>query len=181
MIQQAPEKGHHEGHGNGHVDEGDDHESEDKGGHVEDAELGELVPNLHKDEHVDAGAEEEEGSSEEGGESKVDDSGDTQANDGSDGQQKETPVTSDDEESQGAAHVTDSGENVEGVQFKGATSGGTRDGEQGDTRKHIPDAKGGNKKRIESDYGKRQGVAGEDHEVTDQPHDDVRAPPTFIC
>ncbi|KAI9698792.1 MAG: hypothetical protein M1836_003902 [Candelina mexicana] len=58
-------------------------------------------------------------------------------------------------------HEVESGGNVEGVQFKGATSGGTKEGknEQGDTRKHIPDAKGGAKKRIESDYGLKQGVS----------------------
>ena len=70
-----------------------------------------------------------------------------------------TPETSSDEDPKAGAHEVDSGGNVEGVQFKGATSGGTREGEQGDTRKHIPDAKGGSKKRIESDYGKRQGVS----------------------
>ena len=41
---------------------------------------------------------------------------------------------------------------MEGVRGKGAT----KDGPAGDTRKHIPDAKGYNKKRIESDYGHSQ-------------------------
>ena len=50
---------------------------------------------------------------------------------------------------------------MEGVQFKGATSGGTREGEQGDTRKLIPDAKGVNKRRIESHYGGKEGEAQE--------------------
>ncbi|KAL8948721.1 MAG: hypothetical protein Q9222_005116 [Ikaeria aurantiellina] len=69
-----------------------------------------------------------------------------------------TPDTASDEDPKAGAHEVDSGSNVEGVQFKGATSGGTREGEQGDTRKHIPDAKGFNKKRIESDYGKPLGT-----------------------
>ncbi|KAL9598810.1 MAG: hypothetical protein Q9219_004229 [cf. Caloplaca sp. 3 TL-2023] len=73
-----------------------------------------------------------------------------------------TPDTSGDEDPKAGAYEVDGGGNVEGVQFKGATSGGTREGEQGDTRKHIPDAKGGAKKRIESHYGKPQGVAQDD-------------------
>ena len=86
--------------------------------------------------------------------------GDDGEEDGSDGksedsdsdneEQQDTPDTSDDESSMNTAHETDSGGDVEGVQFKG--------GPIGDTRKHIPDVKGGNKKRIESDAGKRQGV-----------------------
>ncbi|KAL8737977.1 MAG: hypothetical protein Q9181_001159 [Wetmoreana brouardii] len=68
------------------------------------------------------------------------------------------------------SYEMDSGSNTEGVRFKGATSGGTEEGVQGDTRKHIPDAKGGAKKRIESDYGKMQGVLNEDDpESTDKP------------
>ncbi len=57
-------------------------------------------------------------------------------------------------------HETESGGDVEGVQFKGAT----KDGAKGDTRKHLPDSKGGTKKRIESDYGVRQGTSDEQPE-----------------
>ena len=65
----------------------------------------------------------------------------------------------------------DSGSKVEGVQFKGAT----REGGKGDTRKHIPDAKGGAKKRIESDQGNRQGVISDEtaKEYEDSPIDAV--------
>lgn len=73
-----------------------------------------------------------------------------------------TPETSGDEDPRAGAYEVDSGGNVEGVRFKGATSGGTKEGEQGDTRKHIPDAKGGAKKRIQSDYAKTQGVSQDD-------------------
>ena len=61
---------------------------------------------------------------------------------------------------------------MEGVQFKGAT----KDGAAGDTRKHIPDAKGGNKKRIESDYGVRQGAADDEpmRDAEGSPKDKVR-------
>ncbi|KAL8700757.1 MAG: hypothetical protein Q9224_000820 [Gallowayella concinna] len=80
-----------------------------------------------------------------------------------------SPETSGGEDPKAGAHEVESGSNVEGVRFKGATSGGTREGEQGDTRKHIPDAKGFNKKRIESDYGKEQGqLDGEDSPGTDK-------------
>ena len=62
------------------------------------------------------------------------------------------------------AHETESGSHVEGVQFKGATKAGDEDGGQGDTRKHIPDAKGGSKKRIESHYGGKEAEATEDQQ-----------------
>ena len=54
--------------------------------------------------------------------------------------------------------MVDSGEDVEGVQFKGPSNAGPNK-QQSDTRKHVPDAKGGAKKRIDSHYGQRQGVA----------------------
>ncbi|KAI4258600.1 MAG: hypothetical protein LQ352_001135 [Teloschistes flavicans] len=81
-----------------------------------------------------------------------------------------TPDTSSDEDPKAGSYELDSGNNVEGVRFKGATSGGTRDGEQGDTRKHIPDAKGGAKHRIESHYGKELGsLKEEDPGDSDKP------------
>lgn len=72
------------------------------------------------------------------------------------------------------AHEVESGGDVDGVRFKGATSGGNGEGEdgqpiQGDVRKHIPDAKGGAKKRISSEYGKSQGSPSEgDEESTNR-------------
>lgn len=79
-----------------------------------------------------------------------------------------TPDQPGDEYPKSGGHVVESGGNVEGVRFKGATSGGTKEGEGGrpemdDTRKHIPDAKGGAKKRIESNYAKPQGPPPEDN------------------
>ena len=80
------------------------------------------------------------------------------ASDSTDVTEHDAPETSKEEEPKDTPREVDSGSKVEGVQFKGAT----RHGEVGDTRKHIPDAKGGAKKRIESDYGMRQGVNEED-------------------
>lgn len=149
-------KGSHGGHGH----EGEEHEE-----HVEESESGE-----------EGGEESGEKSGEEGGDvenegedigddvkgnedSKGDkEEGDSDSSDSGGGQQ-DTPDTSDDEGSKNVPHELEDGQNVEGVRFKGAISGGTKEGEQGDTRKHIPDAKGGNKKRIESHYGNKQGEA----------------------
>ena len=152
-------KGHDDGHGHGHGEEGHGHESEDKGDSAEEAESGGLVPDLHKKESGEEGEGESSQDQEEG---KSEEASDDASSDGDGEKQEETPDTSDDEQPQDTAHETDSGKNVEGVQFKGPTSGGTEEGEQGDTRKHIPDAKGGNKKRIESHYGNRLGAADDD-------------------
>ena len=116
----------------------------------------------HGHGHEGEGHDEHGEKSEGGNEGEGQESGEDNKSDDSDseGGQQDTPDTSDDEGSENGAKEVDSGKNVEGVQFKGATSGGTKDNnEQGDTRKHIPDAKGGNKKRIESDYAKIQGEA----------------------
>ena len=139
---QHPEKHGHGGHG-GH-DEHSEHGEEGGSSEVEESGEGE------SEDQGDGGEEESKEGEEDQG--KSDDSG-------SEGGEKDTPNTSDDEDSGNTAHEKEGGQNVEGVQFKGATSGGTREGEQGDTRKHIPDAKGFNKKRIESDYGGKEGEA----------------------
>ncbi|CAD6568117.1 MAG: hypothetical protein ASARMPRED_001414 [Alectoria sarmentosa] len=111
------------------------------------------------DEHGEEGDGDEEGGSSEGGESGEEKSEDQDEGEQGEGGEKHTPSISDDEISENTVHENEGGQDVEGVQFKGATSGGTEEGEQGDTRKHIPDAKGFNKKRIESDYGGKQGEA----------------------
>ena len=161
LIQPQFKKGSEDAHGHGH------HNPDDKGGPVHDTEPGDLVPNLRKSESDDGDDEQDEASNEDAGD-KTEESSDEPSSQSEGGQETGTPDTSDDEESQDTAHETDSGENVEGVQFKGATSGGSREGEQGDTRKHIPDAKGGSKKRIESDYGRPQGIAGDDNLEKDE-------------
>ena len=150
LIQPQFKKGTDDAHGHGH------HNPDDKGGPVHDTEPGDLVPDLRKGESDDGDDEKDEDATE-NSEDKSEESSGENSSQGKGEQQDGTPDTSQD-----TAHETDSGENVESVQFKGATSGGSREGEQGDTRKHIPDAKGGSKKRIESDYGRRQGVAGDD-------------------
>lgn len=95
--------------------------------------------------------------------SEVKDEDESDKSESEGGDQQETPDTSDNEESENVAHEKGrGGDNVEGVQFKGSTRAGDEKNEAGDTRKHIPDAKGYNKLRIESDYGKPQGVSNEE-------------------
>lgn len=124
---QHPEKHGHGGHGghDEHDEQGEEGEGNKEGGSSEEGEGGEGEPS----------------------EGKSDDSG-------SDDTGKDTPDTSGDEGAENTAHETEGGQDVEGVRFKGASSGGT-----GDTRKSFPDAKGFKKKRIESDYGGKQGEA----------------------
>ena len=142
---QHPEKYGHGGHDK-HDEHSEESNGDEEGGSSEHGESGD-----EKTEDQGEGDEEESKEGEKD-ESNSDDSG-------SEGEDKDTPDTSNDEGSENTAHETGGGQNVEGVQFKGATSGGTREGEQGDTRKHIPDAKGFNKKRIESHYGGKEGEA----------------------
>lgn len=136
-----PKGSGHGGHGHGH----DEHGGESEGG-------GEGVAHEGEDsgEKGDDDGAEGENESKEGGEEseQSDDSG-------SEGGENDTPDTSGDED-----NVVDSGKNVEGVQFKGPSNAGPNK-QQTDTRRSYPDAKGGNKKRIESHYGQKQGVAGD--------------------
>ena len=156
LIQPQLKKASDDGHGHGH---GAEHEADDKGGPVEDTEPGDIVPNLRKKETGDEDAGDDQASSQDSESEAESDDSDSE-NEGE--KQDDTPDSSDGEQPQNTAHETDGGHNVEGVRFKGPTSGGTAEGEQGDTRKHIPDAKGGSKKRIESHYGKRLGEAASD-------------------
>ena len=168
LIQPQLKKPSDDGHGHG---DGAEHETDDKGGPVEDTEPGDVVPNLHKKETGDEDAGDDQASSQDNESEAESDDSDSE-NEGE--KQDDTPDSSAGEEPQDTAHETDGGHNVEGVRFKGPTSGGTADGEQGDTRKHIPDAKGGSKKRIESHYGKRLGEASSDDPDLDD-EDKVRA------
>ena len=141
--------------------------SDDGHGHGHGAEHG--IPNLHKQETGDEDTGDDQASSQDNGENESDVESEDSDSETEGEKQDDTPDSSDSEEPQDTAHETDSGQNVEGVQFKGPTSGGTAEGEQGDTRKHIPDAKGGSKKRIESHYGKPLGeAAGDDPEAADK-------------
>ena len=164
LIQPQLKKPSDDGHGHGH---GAEHGSDDKGGPVEDTEHGDMVPDQHKNETGDEDAGDDQASSQDNGENKSEAESDDSDSENEADNQGDTPVSSDGEESQDTAHERDGGKNVEGVRFKGPTSGGTAEGEQGDTRKHIPDAKGGNKLRIESHYGKRLGEAASDDPESD--------------
>ena len=171
--QLQPKKGHGQGHGHGdeghseehgeeHV-EGGEHGSKDEGGEKGSSGEGEGPSDEKTGKDVGDGEEKAgEDGSEEGG-------NDEESSGGSagEGSEKKVPATPADKGPDVEAHETESGGDVEGVQFKGSTSGGTKEGEQGDTRKHIPDAKGGSKKRIESDYAKPQGQASEPEQDPD--------------
>ena len=168
LLQPSPDSGHGHGHDadEQHGDESREEQDEEEAqaGESSDqpasnSEPGDIVPDLRKASSRKAEDADKEGDEQGGEEEKAQDQSDDSGSEGEDHQ--DTPDTSDDEQTKNVAHETDSGGNVEGVQFKGASSA-TEHGEQSDTRKHIPDAKGGNKKRIESHYGKRQGVAGDD-------------------
>ena len=125
------------------------------GGHGEHEEHSEHDEEGDSNEDGEPGEEKGEDQSESGEEASKAGEGDEASADDSSSQD----VESDEEGSENTIHEKEGGQDVEGVQFKGATSGGTEEGEQGDTRKHIPDAKGFNKKRIESHYGGKQGEA----------------------
>lgn len=143
LLQPNPDKGHehhdpeHEGRGHqAHVDDDEASEDGDDSQHEADENGGEKDETQSSDD--ESGSEKEEGKSDESrGEGE---------------EQQDTPDTSEDEEPENETQLKDGGGEVEGVQFKGAT----KEGSPGDTRKSYPDAKGGNKKRIESDYGKKQ-------------------------
>ncbi|MCJ1355201.1 MAG: hypothetical protein MMC33_005192 [Icmadophila ericetorum] len=143
LLQPDPNK---ESHGHGH--EGGGH---GKDGHEEHEEHEEAS------EQKDGSGEGEKTEKSEG-ESEDKDSDSSSDSDSEQGKGADTPDTSDEErkhaeDPDNQPHETESGGDIEGVKFKGST----KDGEAGDTRKHIPDAKGGKKKRIESDLGKKQG------------------------
>ena len=156
LLQPDPNKKHEHGHG----DEGHEEHKEHGEHGEEEGEGGEATESEKSEESAADAGEKPEGNEED----KPDDS----ESEGRD--QQEAPETSDDEESEDVAYEKGkkSGGNVEGVQFKGATNAGDETNEQTDTRKHIPDAKGYNKLRIESDYGKRQGVSDDEDGTRDE-------------
>ena len=170
----AKAEGHGHGHGEGHGEEGgsehsgEGEEGEDAAGHgtsddvhgadtpppkAREAQKAASPSNRAKDE--DSDSESSASDTPEGSDSE-EETTDSE----SDNSMKNTPEASgpNDEE-----RVTESGKDVEGVRFKGATTSGP----QGDTRKHVPDSKGGAKKRIESDYGNQLGKMSEDEQKAD--------------
>lgn len=141
-------KGHGHEHGHGH----DDHIN-----HKDDEESSDGADNAENTESIEAAEEERADKQPETDSVKSSDS------DNQEGEQ-DTPDTSDDE-SDTILHEKEDGNEAQGVTFKGPT----KNAPPGDTRKHIPDAKGANKKRIESDYGGRQGVAEGDDVTVQEP------------
>lgn len=149
------------GHGGGEHDKhegGGEHSGSSEGSHQSEPEQKE------GDQAADTAST--DGDSNEGGEdgssAESDTSGPTRPDHSVEDAGQGTPETSSDDDPKAGSYELPSGSNVEGVRFKGATSGGTEEGEQGDTRKHIPDAKGGAKHRIESHYAKEIGSLKED-------------------
>ncbi|KAL9128159.1 MAG: hypothetical protein Q9217_003102 [Psora testacea] len=101
------------------------------------------------------------------GSSEGENSSDSESENGQD-----TPDTSDNEGVDDGPQEKERGANVEGMRFKGAASA-TKEDDQNDTRMRIPDAKGGYKKRINSHYGRRQGVAQDEEQ--DPENEDLAA------
>lgn len=141
-------KSHEHGHG---------HEHDDQTSHKDHEESSDGADNVENTESTEAVEEEKADNQVETESVKSDDS------DNQEGEQ-DTPDTSDDE-SETILNEKEGGNEAQGVKFKGPT----KNGPPGDTRKHIPDAKGANKKRIESDYGERQGVAEGDDATVQEP------------
>lgn len=141
------------GHGHGHHEGEEEHEHDDEHDGADEDMASEESEPKGQDEEKDVGQDDNEDQGADQSEEAKSDTSDSE-----DGGQ-DTPDTSSDEGSENGVYEREGGSGVEGVKFKGSTSGGTRDGEQGDTRKHIPDAKGFSKNRIESHYGNKQGEA----------------------
>lgn len=135
-------------HGHGH----DDYKS-----HKDDEESSDSADNAVDTESTEAAEEEKADKQHETGSVRSDDS------DNQEGGQ-DAPDTLDDE-SDNTLHEKEDASEVQGVRFKGPT----KDTPPGDTRKDIPEAKEGNKKGIESDYGKSQGVAKGDGATVQEP------------
>ena len=140
-------KSHEHGHGNGHghdehISHKDAEESSNGADNAEDTESTEAVEKGRVDKQPETDSV------------KSDDSGNKEV-------EQDTP----EDESDTILHEKEDGTEDQGVAFKGPT----KNTPPGDTRKHIPDAKGANKKRIESDYGKRQGVAEGDDATVQEP------------
>ena len=165
-----PDESKKHGPEGGHGEHGEHEEHDDGAEAVEESEESEVVEEdesargsqpAEEQQNLDSGAGQDtvEGKEKQDANDVGATQDDNQSEPSSDGgESQDTQDTSDDEAPKNEAHETGPGGNVEGVQFKGATNTGDNH-EQDDTRKHIPDAKGYNKKRIESAYGERQGVA----------------------
>lgn len=173
LLQPDPNKGHRHGHGEGHGDHEGEEEHEEAHDSTEDepAEKDEEAHDSTEDEPAEK--DDEAPADKEKTESTGNEGKDAEASDDSssdEDKEQETPDTSDDDDDgpKNVPHETDSGGNVEGVQFKGASKAVKEDDGSFDTRKHIPDAKGGNKKRIESKYGHRLGLEEEGDDKTDK-------------
>ena len=164
LLQPGPEKSHEHGHEHGE----EVHKEHDR--HSQEAEEGEEAGIEGNDGDGVTGSNDQDAEGEKSDESAGGTGGDKSEDSESEGgDQQATPDTSEDEGSENVAHEKGKGGgDVDGVQFKGATNAGDENNEQTDTRKHIPDAKGYNKLRIESDYGNKQGESDEEDGTRDE-------------
>ncbi|KAI9713068.1 MAG: hypothetical protein M1820_001053 [Bogoriella megaspora] len=154
-----PAEGGHHGGDHGHEEGQDEKHGEEGEGEGEGESEGE-----GKDTPQEEGEGEEESQE---GKPKVSETEGKEFNKSdTDELQRTKPADEDEGASKKDAHVVEqeSKGNAEGVQFKGKTSQGDEDNEMTDTRKHIPDAKGGAKKRIDSGYGVPQAPADAERE-----------------
>ncbi|MCJ1401201.1 hypothetical protein MMC11_004413 [Xylographa trunciseda] len=151
LLQEGPAKPSH--HEPGNDESHEDFEAARKGtasgdSGEDEGEGGEKV----EDDGEKAEDSEEGGKANSDSSAEVGEESDDSPPSGSDGEKQGSPDPSGNQDPDNTAHETEAGDDVEGVRGKGAT----KEGPAGDTRKHIPDAKGYNKKRIESDYGHSQ-------------------------
>ncbi|KAL8960447.1 MAG: hypothetical protein Q9193_002847 [Seirophora villosa] len=164
LLQPSPKSDHGHGHEEGdHGENGGDHEGEEQTGEGKDSQSDQLEGEAGDDSKEEEGSDATSNDNDASSGSDEQPRPDHSVNDAGQG----TPESPLDEYPKGGGYEVESGGNVEGVRFKGATSGGTKEGEggrqeQGDVRKHIPDAKGGAKKRIDSDYAKPLGKPAEE-------------------
>ncbi|TKA64627.1 hypothetical protein B0A49_09017 [Cryomyces minteri] len=175
LLQPNPSSshGHGDAHGDGKHGEHEDHEEDD--GHEEsegDEGVSEEQPEEQSEEHTEDSAPEKDAKDDakEDGKDDSKDKGedhsekDDDSEDKSDDKEKPQmqndknksnvgPGPSQDNDETKTVETPENSGSVEGVRFKGSTKAGNDDNSMGDTRQHIPDAKGGAKKRINSGYG----------------------------
>lgn len=155
LLQAGPDKSHHD-HDGSH----DHHEAQDS--HDESESEGSEDDDDNDQKDAGSGKEDEDGAQETEGEQDDGNGGGDEAANGDEqgGSGKRSPVEDGFDETdksenieKDAGKVKEEGSGVEGVRFKGAT----KDGPAADERRLIPDNKGGNKRRINSSYGKSLG------------------------
>ncbi|KAI9667333.1 MAG: hypothetical protein M1821_000148 [Bathelium mastoideum] len=154
-------------HGDDHGHDKEEHEEE----HADDAETS--GEGGDEEQKSDEGAQQgEEKQQDESKEAESEDKGDAGSNEGA-GEDGDAP------KDETRVLEGESKDLPEGVRFKGKTNQGDEDNEMTATRKSIPDAKGGTKKRLDSDYAVRQGLSKEESDESGSENESpaARIPP----